>query len=131
MKVAGTAAVLPAGGDEAAQPRVGIMQPLPAGAAGQAPAAVFLVLELVNNGRSMKVDELAHAFLALLPSSSAPLLDDADTTEMELAPQLDPRKTAVVRTFTVRLIALEDGRQVVHSRDHLADTVCTLVAQVR
>lgn len=130
MTVVGTAALLPGGGDEVGKPRLGITEPLPPGAAGQAPSALFLVLELVNHGRSMSVEEVAQAFLAFLPRSSA-ALDDADTAEMEIAPQLDPRKTAVVRTFTVRLIALEDGRQVVHSRDHLADTVCTLVAHVR
>jgi hypothetical protein len=116
--------------DEATAPRIGIVAPAPARAPAQALLAEFLVLELVSADRHLQADELAHAFLGLLPRSSA-LLDDADTAEIDLAPSADPGKTAVVRTLSVRLVLLPDGRELVQARDHSNDTACTLIAQIR
>ena len=114
-----------------ATPKGKIPAPAQAVASAQGLLAEFLVLEMANSERPVQADELATAFFGLL-SRSRQLLDCADTTEVPVGGATpDPDKTASIRTFSVRLVQLPDGRQLVEARDHGAEIACRLVGQVR
>lgn len=93
-----------------------------AAAGAGAVLAEYVILGVREGTAPVELAELAHAFLPIV--SQAFRQDGEDTAPM----LLDPEATRVVRTLTVRLFALQDGRRLLEVRDPATDQRSAIVA---
>jgi hypothetical protein len=92
---------------------------------GRAVLSEYVILAVREGSAHLGLPELAHAFLSVLPHSFT--TDDSDTMPIDITSQ-DVETTVVVRTLTIRLCALQDGRRLLEACDHSTNEKATLVA---
>lgn len=97
----------------------------PATDGARAVLAEYVVLAVREGSARVGLAELAHAFLSVLPNTYR---SDVEDTAPIVLSSADAGATLVVRTLSVQLSALQDGRRVLEVRDHSTDERSVLVA---